>query len=88
MKPTPEQIEQELAALKRLVPFGPDRAMTREAIDCVVEELEFRFDDLAKAWTEISPLSREAVIHAREWKADSTRMSPSREWDGLAATRP
>lgn len=86
-KPTPQQIEAEIAALqacKTYVPqttaFGDDN---HRNLRLQIEELREGFDDTTDEWEDMSDSEKGAISDAKDWKDGYEKDSPSSVWDSF-----
>lgn len=83
-RPTQEQVQAEIEALKKLKPFGPFRAKTERAIEIAIEALKYGFDQTADEWNELDDEQQDTVFQAEGWKTGDIKDRPSTGWEGLA----
>lgn len=84
-KPTPKQVESEIAALLALTPVGPFKAKTADTIEIQVDALRHGVDDTAAEWEEMGDEMQMAAMDAVNWKDGSSKERPSEGWGGLVA---
>lgn len=82
---TKQQITSEIEALRKLKPVGTFANSTRSAIDLCIEELNFRVDDTADEWLDLSHTEQEAVLVTRRWKNGESDERPSEGWGELVS---
>jgi|GEM_PF-1656998 len=98
-KPTPEQVTAEIAKLREMKPHIPERSVfndnNHEAIDADIEVLEknlregdimYRNEMLENDDGEyLSDHAMDSALGALRWLEGDEEMSPSTNWEGLAA---
>jgi hypothetical protein len=82
-KPTREQIDKEIKALKALKPVGAHAGATRNKILYAIQELEFGVDQTAEEWLDLTDSEQETVESAKAWKEGHTKDRPSEGWGAL-----
>lgn len=83
VKRTLDEINAEIAALRRLVPTGIHREKTGRGIQTVIEELQYSCDMTTDEFSDLSEYERELIRTTREWKEGYIQPKPSTEWTGL-----
>ena len=84
---TKDEINQEIKALKKLVPVGQWKEKTTRSIAAAVEELEHGYDDTAEEWNELSDSERDGILNARQWKEGDSDEKPSEGWGSLVKAK-
>lgn len=77
---SPEEIDYEIEALRRLKPVGPIASLTAARLALAIEELQNGFDDMAEKWHELAEEERDSVMTARNWKLGVSDERPSEGW--------
>ena len=84
-RPTDKQVAAEIAALKKLKPFGPFTAKTTYSIEEVIAALEEGgIDETTEEWDSLTDDAKDAATWAVEWLHGDSKRRPSKGWEGLA----
>lgn len=86
MKPTAEQIQQEITALEACKAYIPPRTMFGDdnirQVDLQIEFLRVQIDMTADEWHEYSESEQSAILEAEAWKeGQSDQKSLAAGWD-------
>lgn len=80
---TREQIDAEIANLRKLKPIGAFKQQTQAKIDLMIEELEHGYDQTSGEWNELCDAEQCAVVDAKNWKEGFSEDRPSQDWGAL-----
>lgn len=79
-----QEIDREIAALKKLKPTGHWAEKTKRSIAIVIEELESAWDQTSGEFEELTFEQKDLVWMAAAWRQGESNDRPSEGWEGLA----